>query len=259
MSFFNIFINGMLKKINSIDKLNKVKIISTLKDFGYNEKDREMLYKERENLDNEGIKIESSEGAIFIFDNNSDVIHVDALSTLKWDEDSAKDLEYPKKEYVKFIKDKYISSDYTEKKMGYYTKGYKMYSYYKANVANIFNPYYQMRVVFNNNENSVILFDIIDDFRIKEPPKIDEIKAENIAKDFLLNSNKNKSENVLNVTLTVIESNDFFKDSSFLVDGKNSIKVSKNGVLHLAYVIEIEDVLIYVDAYDGKIIGGDSF
>lgn len=89
--------------------------------------------------------------------------------------------------------------------------------------------------------------------------KIDEIKAENIAKDFLLKSNKNKSENVLDVTLTVLKSNDFFKDSSFLVDGKNSIKVSKNGVLHLAYVIEIEDVLRYVDAYDGKIIGGDSF
>lgn len=88
---------------------------------------------------------------------------------------------------------------------------------------------------------------------------IDEIKAENIAKDFLLNSNKNKSENVLDVTLTVLESNDFFKDSSFLVDGKNRIKVSETGVLHLAYVIEIEDVLIYVDAYDGKIIGGDSF
>lgn len=141
MSFFNIFINGMLKKINSIDKLNKVKIISTLKDFGYNEKDGEMLYKERENLDNGGIKIESSEGAIFIFDNNSDVIHVDALSTLKWDEDSAEDLEYQKKGYVKFIKDKYIPSDYTEEKIGYYTKGYKMYSYYKANVANIFNKH----------------------------------------------------------------------------------------------------------------------
>lgn len=55
------------KKINSIDKLNKVKIVSTLKDFGYNEKDGEMLYKERENLDNGGIKIESYEGAVFIF------------------------------------------------------------------------------------------------------------------------------------------------------------------------------------------------
>lgn len=247
------------KKINSINKLNKVKIISTLKDFGCNEEDGETLYEERKNLDNGDIKIESPKGAIFIFDKKSDVVHVDALDTLKWDEDNAKDLKYPNKEYVKFIKDEYIPSDYTEEKIDYFTKDYKMYSYYNANVANIFNPYDQIRVVFNSNRDSVILFDIIDDFKIKEPPKIDEIDAENIAKDFLLKSNKKKSENLINVTLNVIESNDFFKDSSFLGDGKNSIKFLKTGVLHLAYVIEIGDVFIYVDAYDGKIIGGDSY
>ncbi|MDU5436722.1 hypothetical protein [Peptoniphilus lacydonensis] len=247
------------KKMNSIDNLDKVKIISTLKDFGYNVEDGELIYKEREDLDNGGIKIQSSKGAIFIFDNNSDVINVDALSTLKWDEDIAEDLEYPKKEYVKFIKDKYIPFDYTEEEIGYYTKEYKMYSFYKANAANIFNPYNQIRVVFDRNKNAIILYDSIDDFIIKEPPKIDEIKAKNIAKDFLSASNEKESESVQNISLKVIKSNNFFKDSSFLVDSKNNIKVQKSGVLHLAYVIEIEDVLIYVDAYNGKIIGGDSF
>ncbi len=247
------------KKMNSIDNLDKVKIISTLKDFGYNVEDGELIYKEREDLDNGGIKIQSSKGAIFIFDKNSDVINVDALSTLKWDEDIAEDLEYPKKEYVKFIKDKYIPFDYTEEEIGYYTKEYKMYSFYKANAANIFNPYNQIRVVFDRNKNAIILYDIIDDFIIKEPPKIDEIKAKNIAKDFLSASNEKESESVQNISLKVIKSNNFFKDSSFLVDSKNNIKVQKSGVLHLAYVIEIEDVLIYVDAYNGKIIGGDSF
>lgn len=247
------------KKMNSIDNLDKVKIISTLKDFGYNVEDGELIYKEREDLDNGGIKIQSSKGAIFIFDKNSDVINVDALSTLKWDEDIAEDLEYPKKEYVKFIKDKYIPFDYTEEEIGYYTKEYKMYSFYKANAANIFNPYNQIRVVFDRNKNAIILYDSIDDFIIKEPPKIDEIKAKNIAKDFLSASNEKESESVQNISLKVIKSNNFFKDSSFLVDSKNNIKVQKSGVLHLAYVIEIEDVLIYVDAYNGKIIGGDSF
>lgn len=247
------------KKMNLIDNLDKVKIISTLKDFGYNVEDGELIYKEREDLDNGGIKIQSSKGAIFIFDKNSDVINVDALSTLKWDEDIAEDLEYPKKEYVKFIKDKYIPFDYTEEEIGYYTKEYKMYSFYKANAANIFNPYNQIRVVFDRNKNAIILYDIIDDFIIKEPPKIDEIKAKNIAKDFLSASNEKESESVQNISLKVIKSNNFFKDSSFLVDSKNNIKVQKSGVLHLAYVIEIEDVLIYVDAYNGKIIGGDSF
>lgn len=247
------------KKMNSIDNLDKVKIISTLKDFGYNVEDGELIYKEREDLDNGGIKIQSSKGAIFIFDKNSDVINVDALSTLKWDEDIAEDLEYPKKEYVKFIKDKYIPFDYTEEEIGYYTKEYKMYSFYKANAANIFNPYNQIRVVFDRNKNAIILYDSIDDFIIKEPPKIDEIKAKNIAKDFLSTSNEKESESVQNISLKVIKSNNFFKDSSFLVDSKNNIKVQKSGVLHLAYVIEIEDVLIYVDAYNGKIIGGDSF
>lgn len=103
-----------------------------------------------------------------------------------------------------------------------------MYSFYKVNSANIFNLYDQIRVVFNNNENSVILLDIIDNFRIKEPPKIDKIKAGNIAKDFLLGFNKKEPENVLNVSLKVIESNNFFKDSSFLVDSKNNIKAPKN-------------------------------
>lgn len=247
------------KKMNSIDNLDKVKIISTLKDFGYNVEDGELIYKEREDLDNGGIKIQSSKGAIFIFDKNSDVINVDALSTLKWDEDIEEDLEYPKKEYVKFIKDKYIPFDYTEEEIGYYTKEYKMYSFYKVNAANIFNPYNQIRVVFDRNKNAIILYDSIDDFIIKEPPKIDEIKAKNIAKDFLSASNEKESESVQNISLKVIKSNNFFKDSSFLVDSKNNIKVQKSGVLHLAYVIEIEDVLIYVDAYNGKIIGGDSF
>lgn len=54
------------KKINSINKLNKVKIISTLKDFGCNEEDGETLYEERKNLDNGDIKIESPKG-LYLF------------------------------------------------------------------------------------------------------------------------------------------------------------------------------------------------
>ncbi|WP_044565844.1 hypothetical protein [Anaerococcus provencensis] len=247
------------KSDDSSDKLDKDKIISTFKDFGYDEEDGETLYKEGENLDDGGIKIESSNGGIFIFDNKSDVIHVDALSTLKWDEDSEKDLEYPKEDYVKSIKDKYIPSDYTEEEIGYYTEDFKMYSFYKANPANIFNPHDQIRVVFNKDKNAIILYDKIDDFTIKEPPKIDEKGACNIAKNFLSESNEKEWGDVLNTSLTVIESNDFLNDPSIIGDSKKSIDVADTGVLHLAYVVEIEDLLIYVDAYNGDIIGGDSY
>lgn len=102
-------------------------------------------------------------------------------------------------------------------------------------------------MVFDNEKDRVILYKKFNDYKIEKEAKISEDEASKIALDFL----DNKARKVDKITLTVVASNEFFDEN------KQEKKDSKD--LHLAYIVEISDDMVYVDAYNGKIIGGDSY
>ena len=163
---------GCSKMVESSVELDRKEFMNILKDFGY----RENNYNYKKSLKDGTIKLEFKNGAFFILDKHQKLIHADMFSTLEFEKGEISSF-YPDKSYVEKIKNKYVPSNYTEVEKGNYSKDYDMYSFYKANVAHIFNPYDQIRIVFDNKRNAVILYDRFEEYKIENPPKIKDVEA----------------------------------------------------------------------------------
>lgn len=178
-------------------------------------------------------------------------MYADLISTMKWSKHDKETSQYPEEKYIKLIKEKYVPSDSMEVKVMHYSKDFLMYTFYEVNPANIFNPYDQVKVVFGNERNVLVLFDHFNDFKIKKAPQTTKVEAQKIAKGFLSHIQKKESKMVSTIALKVIKSNNFYQ-----VNRKMDFE---QGVLYLAYFVKFGDLIVYVDAYDGKVIGGSSF
>lgn len=242
------------KNINADDKktsdgnreISDEKIINVLKNLGYDISKEEFDKSYKKNIKSGKLEVLGDKGSSLLFNNNGELIHADFLALLEFS-DNEIDKNYPSETFVESIKENFIDKNYTEALKSDFTKDYIAYSFYEKNPAGVFNPYDQIRVVFDNVKDRVILYSKFNDYKIEKEAKISEDKASKIALDFL----DNKASKVDKITLTVVASNEFFDEN------KQEKKDSKD--LHLAYIVEIADDMVYVDAYNGKIIGGDSY
>lgn len=233
------------------------KIIDTINDFGfpYYIKSKSELNSYFEIKESDKISLKSPEGVIFIFDKSGNILHADQLSLLEFNkkENKSKKSNYPSKSFKEVIKSKYVDNEFSIEKNGKFTLDYKMASFYKANPADILNPYNQYRIVFNNSSDLVILYNYFNDFEIRSEAKINENQAKEIAKKFLKESKYSDLTDVTSIKLKVIKSNNFFESSL-----GNRFESSNNN-FHLSYEIEFKDFIVYVEAINGKVIGGDSY
>lgn len=227
-------------------EISDEKIINVFKTLGYDISKEEFDKNYKKNIKSGKLEVLRDMGGSLLFDNKGELIHADFLDLLEFS-DNEIDKNYPSETFVESIKENFIDKNYTEELKSDFTKDYIAYSFYEKNPAGVFNPYDQIRVVFDNVKDRVILYSKFNDYKIEKEPSISEDEASKIALDFL----DNKASKVDKITLTVVASNEFFDEN------KQEKKDSKD--LHLAYVVEIADDMVYVDAYDGKIIGGDSY
>lgn len=227
-------------------KISDEKIINAFKTLGYDISKEDFDKNYKKNIKSGKLEVLRDKGSSLLFDNKGELIHADFLDLLEFS-DNEIDKNYPSETFVESIKENFIDKNYTEVLKSDFTKDYIAYSFYEKNPAGVFNPYDQIRVVFDNLKDRVILYNKFSDYKIEKEPSISEDEASKIALDFL----DNKASKVDKITLTVVASNEFFDEN------KQKEKESKD--LHLAYIVEISDNMVYVDAYDGKIIGGDSY
>lgn len=234
------------KTSNDNEKISDEKIINVFKTLGYDISKEEFDKNYKKNIKSGKLEVLRDMGGSLLFDNKGELIHADFLDLLEFS-DNEIDKNYPSETFVESIKENFIDKNYTEELKSDFTKDYIAYSFYEKNPAWVFNPYDQIRVVFDNLKDRVILYNKFNDYKIEKEAKISEDEASKIALDFL----DNKASKVDKITLTVVASNEFFDEN------KQEKKDSED--LHLAYIVEIADDMVYVDAYDGKIIGGDSY
>lgn len=262
-----IFIYMFVENYKS-DRVQYQKIIEVINDYGF--KDAKIisktdLYQNFKVEKEEGTTNISKEGYEFIFNGKGNILHADQLwhiDGLQITDNIKPEKAWSNEEYKEYIFEKYVPKIYNKKKVTYFSKDYKQFSFYKDNPAQIFNPYDQYRFVFDNTTNTVLLFDRIVEFEIKEEPKIGEDEAIEIARDYLNKTYDRESINVSKIELTVKEENSFFEEVFTGVENisEKGLKNSKEKIsYHLAYEILFGEDFVYVDALSGDVVGGDSY
>lgn len=232
------------------EALDYNKIIDIINDFNLESleiKDKEELFKVYDKVKDGDNLILTSENGDILFNDEKGIVKVDYLSSV--DFEKSRDVKYPTEDYVKFIRDKYIPKSYTNLEINNYALNYKMYSFYPENPAGILNPYNQIRIVFDNKSDKIILFNLIDDFKIKDAPKISEGEAVDIAVKYFKKKNSNVDIEKIKYVLSVIGPNDYLEGE----------RVNKEKDFSLTYEINFYDDIIFVDAMTGDIVASDSY
>lgn len=257
--FFLIACSKTPEKV--IDKPKEVdfqKIGTTIKDFQGEEVPLEKLKEMAVRNKDGSVVLKFESGDEYLFDENSDVI--DATINNEWKDINEEEVPFPKRDYVDFIRDKYVPSEFDQEKQGYLTRSYLKYDFSKENPAKIFNPYMCVSIDFDNIRNAVIGYNIRKEFDITEPPKISEEEAIKIAEEVVSEDILERAKEETTAILDVEKSNNFLAHMPEYskVDTTEVGKIEPD-VVHLVYEVQIHDVLVYVDAYDGEVVGGDAY
>jgi hypothetical protein len=226
------------------------KIIYIINDFNLESleiEDKEELFKVYSKTRSGDDLILTSKNGDILFNDEKDIVKVDYISSV--DFEKSLDGKYPTEGYVKFIRDKYIPKSYKNLEINNYALDYKMYSFYPENPAGILNPYNQIRIVFDNKSDKVILFNLIEDFKIKDAPKISGDEAVDIAIKYFKGKISKVDREKIKYTLRVIGPNDYLEGE----------RVNKEKDFRLTYEINFYDDIIFVDAMTGDIVASDSY
>lgn len=121
-------------------------------------------------------------------------------------------------------------------------------SFTKKNDFGAENLYDQIRVTIDKSTNKIMSYKKINKYNLNKPANISDAKAKEIAKGFFESKNIPLNE-TLGSKLMVEEKNNFYDYSI-----TKTVKVYNPTLI---YKIKNNGLYVYIDAYSGKIVGGD--
>lgn len=166
-----------------------------------------------------------------------------------------KNIDTPKKQKYKTVEDT-INMLYKQK---YLDDSYELYMnktflgekgrsllFIKKEETNVKNRYNSISLKLDNKTNNIISYKKIELYNKIIDPVIKKSESVTISNEFLKKRFEKLPENKPNVILSVEYTNDFF-----YADRKHELKT--------VYVVDYSDIIVYVDAENGNIVGGDMY
>lgn len=173
------------------------------------------------------------------FDDEGRLLHAElyGLEGRPREEKAYKDMTW--EDYLSLLQGRLIPEEYDIVREGTSLGGRREVFFYRPPVE---NPYDCYRLVFEENERRVLLFQQIHTMKVEEDPTLTTVEALARAKSFL--RERGKSTEDLHARLAVREPNAHF-----------GILPKKRGP-RLIFLVTTKDLALYVDATDGSLLGG---
>ena len=255
-------INSTLADFNFISDLNEVSVMSE-----ESSESSEAMY----TIDDQGRTVVTSNDGLseFVFDANGDIESVDqysllneideyGISNMNIEEDTSFD------EYVQYVIDTYVPEEYALEDSYDLMDDYYQIVCYRVNDYGVKNIYDQIKITLHKSAYTVLGYNHIDEYEVTQGAEITENDALEIVEAFCEDQEISLDDQQYKETiLTTARENDCFENVN--LDEMNEEQLESylaeqdERAIHTVYEVQYGDIIFYVDAISGTVIGVDGY